>query len=112
MSRHSPDTRKRAYRLFQEGMSTADIAQIVGVPRQTVTGWVYSMSKEDAEPPKIGRPRGPMSANHDAAHIIERVQEENARYSRFYNDPNVALLGDPPLHRSALGQKLRAEGKL
>lgn len=28
------------------------------------------------------------------------------------NDPNILLLGDPPLHRSALGQRLRAQGRI
>lgn len=110
MSKYSSDTRKRAYRLFKQGMSTIDIAQVVGVPRQTVSGWVYSMSKEDEEPPKHGRPRS--SPNKDAAELLARQEAEHARYAHFYNDPNVAVLGDPPLHRSALGQKLRAEGKL
>lgn len=108
MYRYTTAQREKAIRLFKNGMSTTDIAQIVGAPRQTVAGWCYRESaREDARRRSVDGRITPKFQAQVGAHLAE---EE--RYAHFYDDPNVAILGDPPLHRSALGKKLRAEGRL
>ena len=113
MNGYPHELRLKVKSLYEQGESPAHIAKTLGVPRTTINEWLYRKATRDRKgrksPSRLANVvKGPTV---DQDKVEARLAEEE-RYAHFYNDPNVALLGDPPLHRSALGQKLRAEGKL
>jgi transposase-like protein len=100
--------KKRVIAMVEGGRSVGAVAEELDIPYHKVSRWV--MFGVGGGVAVRDRSRGVSPEQAEAA--VARVIEDRNRYAHFYDNPNVALLGDPPLHRSVLGKRLIEEGRL
>lgn len=92
---------REVLRLRREGMGPKKIAAHMNIPLPTLSYWLMRAG-DDGEREVVASERIRLGMQRR----LEEHREEVAKHSAHYNDPNVSLLGDPPLYRSALGKKL------
>lgn len=93
----TPELVAQMQALYRAGWKIKHISIHLGVPRTNVYDW-------------LGLEHGPDDTPDGNARSVDEYHDELRTYAEHYRDPNVVLLGDPPLHRSALWKKLEAEG--
>lgn len=107
---YGANLRRDMFRLLSQGLTVSAAARELGVPRST--------AQRVAEEYRLAHGqyrRGPGRTTHgyelNARRDAElRRDQERERYAHHYDDLNVIVFGDPPLHRSALGAKLHGQG--
>jgi IS30 family transposase len=94
---YSPKIRAKAEAMLRAGVPGGEISRQLGVARSTVSVW-----KKKTVPQNYVS-----SAQHDdRGEHLEAHRRDLDRNRRYWDARNVVLLGDPPLHRSALGRRM------
>ncbi|MDR3472211.1 MAG: hypothetical protein P4M09_11035 [Devosia sp.] len=88
-----PSVIAEARRLFAAGWAVKSIADKLGVPRTNLYRWFGLHRPREDEP-------------DPSARTVEDYRDELVAFRDFFDDIHVRLLGDPPLHRSALWPRI------
>lgn len=95
-SKHLESQRLTAIEEFKKNKSARAVADQLGIPQTTVRNWIRNYRLDQNLIPETERERNLKELSFQRNRIIlERT-----------SDPNVNILGKPPLGRSALDQKL------
>lgn len=95
--KHSSEDRLRALKMKRAGVAFKTIAAELDIPEKTIRGWIHDNTVN-----------APVLRDDRDIHE-EHWRKDRLENARYWNDPNVVLLGDPPFHRSALAQKLKEQ---
>lgn len=89
---YSSEIIEEAKRLYRSGWRVKHISMKLRIPRTNIYTWLDLTGKTLPEP-------------DDNARTVDEYHDELRVYAEHYRTLDVQLLGDPPLHRSALWRR-------
>jgi transposase-like protein len=99
--KHAESQRLTAIEEFKKNKSARAVADYLGIPQTTVRNWIRNYRLDEKLIPETEREKN----------LKELSFQRNRIMQERTSDPNVNLLGKPPVGRSALDQKLAEREK-